>query len=487
MIGTCDRRGREASGRGLGRDRRAAIALIAALAAPALLLSVAMGIEVAHWSVVQTETQRVADISALAGGAAYIAAVNAGTGSEQSSPQQQAATAAANVAELNGAAGTANRSWDASSATLSDNEITVRITSGVRNSADPAVQVSVRQVVPLGFAHLFDAAATTTLGATATSEILSVQQWNGPQPCVAALKSAAQGGAGITYTGWTTVTAIGCSIRSNANITETGSGNWNTEGLFAAGSVSIPNWVSDTDNNGNPVIPQQNAGTIPDPYASNTAMQNSFTAAAKSTGPSIACSNQNCGLAAGTPNGSFNGSYCAGQGTGSVTCTLEPGSYGSFQVTSGGPYTFNLQPGLYYFNGNVNLTNYTTTNASAVTIITTGTFTGANTFNFNLSAPTPAQAADTGGIAGIAMAGTTSGSLSVSGEVQMQITGVMYFPNATFTGQGSTTAGSSSCFELLAGSVSLQGNSGYSGTCPSLNTTPFGSTYQASSSVALVR
>ena len=202
------------------------------------------------------------------------------------------------------------------------------------------------------------------------------------------------------------------------------------------------------------------------------------------TGSLIACSNQHCGLANGAPNGTYNGSYCAGQGTGTVSRTLQPGSYGSFNVTSGGPYYFTLEPGLYYFNGNINLTNYTVTTGSAVTIITSGTFNGANTFDLTLTAPTAAQAAVNGGIAGLALAGSTSGTVTVSGNPQISITGVMYFPNASFSGAGSTTAASSSCFELLAGNISLSGDSGYFGTCPQLNATSFGSTYAASSSLS---
>ena len=375
------------------------------------------------------------------------------------------------------------------------------ITSGVRTPADPAVQVTVRRAVPLLFAHIAVDSAAISLAARGTAEDTSTMQWSGAQPCVAAFQTAAQGGSGITYTGWTTMNAIGCSVRSNADIVETGSGGWNTEGIIAAGTVTIPFWVSNTDNKGATLTPHPNAGTIPDALATNPALTTAFTKAAQSTGPSIACSNQKCGLANGAPDGSYNGSYCSGQGQGSVTCTLAPGSYGSFEVTGGGPYTFNLQPGMYYFNGNIDLTNYTTTNGSAVTIITTGTFNGANTFNFNLSAPDATQAANNGGIAGIALAGNTANPitsstvngcnttsvLAVCGDPHITITGVVYFPNGTFSGQGSTTASSSSCFELFAGSVTLSGDSGYSGTCPSLDAPGFGSFYSAVTSVALVQ
>ncbi len=482
----------------LAWDRRAGVALITALSMPVLLMSVAMGVEVSHWSAQQLDLQRTADLAALAGASAYGSALAQGDTAAQAA--SVGAAGAADVAELGGAAG-GSRSWSPAAKTLTDNQITVLITSGVKNPADPAVQVTVRRAVPLLFARIATSVEAVSLAARGTAEDTSTMQWSGAQPCVAALQTAAQGGSGVTYTGWTTMNAIGCSVRSNADIVETGSGGWNTEGIIAAGTVTIPFWVSNTDNKGATLTPHPNAGTIPDALATNPALNAAFTAAAQSTGSQIACSNQHCGLPEGAGNGTFNGSYCNGQGTGSVTCTLQPGSYGSFEVTGGGPYTFNLQPGMYYFNGNIDLTNYTTTNGSAVTIVTTGTFNGANTFNFNLSAPDATQAANTGGIAGIALAGNTAhpitsstvnacnttSVIAVCGNPQVHITGVVYFPNGTFSGQGSTTASSSSCFELFAGSVSLSGDSGYSGTCPSLGAPGFGSFYSAVTSVALVQ
>lgn len=462
---------------GLPRERRAAVALVAALAAPVLLAAIALGVEVAHWSAVQLDTQRVADLAALAG------AQSAASGASV----QEAANAAANVAELNGATGADTRSWNAATRVLTDNTVTVGAVSGLRKSTDAAFKVVVTQSVPLVLAGLISTASAETLMATATAEAMSNQSWGGAQPCVAALKTAAQGGAGITYSGWTTMKAIGCAIRSNAGLTETGSGAWNTQGIYAAGAISIPFWVSNTNNAGATLTPTPNDGTIPDPYASNTPLQTALANADSLPGSSIACSNQHCGLAEGAPNGTYNGSYCSGQGTGTVSCTLQPGNYGSFNVSSGGPYYFTLEPGMYNFNGNINLTNYTVTTGSAVTIVTSGTFTGANTFDFTLTAPTAAQAADTGGFAGIALAGNTTDTISVSGDPQVSITGVLYFPNATFSGAGSTTAASSSCFELIAGSISLTGASGYSGTCPQLGATSFGSTYVSTALAELVQ
>jgi len=239
----------------LGADRRGAIALIAGIAAPVLLGAIALGVEVAHWSSVQLDTQRTSDLAALAG--AQSAAGGATT--------QEAANAAASVAELNGASGATTRTWNAATNVLTDNTVTVSLVNGVHTSNDKAFQVAITKSVPLVLAGLISSASAETLRATATAEVMSTQAWAGPQPCVAALKTAAQGGTGITYTGWATMTAIGCSIRSNAGLTETGSGNWNTQGIYAAGSISIPFWVSDKNNAGATLTPIANAGTIPDP------------------------------------------------------------------------------------------------------------------------------------------------------------------------------------------------------------------------------
>src|SRR5581483_2225473 len=111
----------------------------------------------------------------------------------------------------------------------------------------------------------------------------------------------------------------------------------------------------------------------------------------------------------------INGSYCTGQGSGSVTCYLYSGNYGSFTVSSGGPYYFYWNPGGYVFNGNFSMTNNTTSyNASSSggeTIFVAGQFNGSNTCNFNLTAPstTVMPSPSTAGpwqIAGVVLAGS---------------------------------------------------------------------------------
>ena len=63
--------------------------------APAMVMTLAMGIEITDWSVKNLELQRVADAAAWAGAKQYVATSNA----------QVATGTASDVAEMNGATG----------------------------------------------------------------------------------------------------------------------------------------------------------------------------------------------------------------------------------------------------------------------------------------------------------------------------------------------------------------------------------------------
>jgi hypothetical protein len=223
-------------------------------------------------------------------------------------------------------------------------------------------------------------------------------------------------------------------------------------------------------------------------------MQDAITHDSATSGPSISCSNQQCGMPA-TSGGTYNGSYCTGQGSGSVTCYLKPGNYGSFTVGSGGPYYFNYAAGGYVFNGTVSLTNTTTHNGTGVTVFTTGTFTGSNTFNYNLTAPSTTVDPGSAGpwqIAGVVLAGPTNGAVTLSGNPQFLVTGVVYFPNATFSSQGSNGLGASgtSCLEIIADNITLSGATYVNSSCSGVNALTFNSqpgTSTTTYSTALVR
>lgn len=453
------------------RCRRSSVAIVAAMLAPVLAGATGLGIEVSNWSVEQMRMQRAADMAALAGAITYTNAIN--NGSTTAAAAQSAANAAANLAEVNHVPGPSAPSWDSSTQTLTDSNLTVRITNGVRSASDTAVNVTVHESVPLMLARLVTSVSAVTVTGTSMAELIGNGNGSstGPQPCVFALQTAADGGTGISANGYTNVNAPGCTLRSNSSMYFTGGGSFNTGGLYADGSIYMPNWVKVKGG----VYP--NNGVVTDPYLSNTTLQTALTNVSSVTGPNIACTNQQCGLPSSSGS-SFNGSYCSGQGSGNVTCYLKPGNYGSLTALGGGPYVFNFAPGLYMFNGNIDLENYTTSNGTGVTIVLSGYFKGANSFNFYVTAPSSAQTASTGGITGVVLAGKTNQTAIIENNPAFVADGVVYFPNATFDASAAPTLGASNntCLEIIAANILLSGNTYLQSNCSSVNAQGFGST-----------
>ncbi|HVC61240.1 MAG TPA: hypothetical protein VND19_12865 [Acetobacteraceae bacterium] len=504
----------------LHRCRRATVAIYIAMLAPVLAGAVALGVEVTSWSDAQLGLQLTADASARAGAISCFDYTLASGGScrNNSTAAQTAATLAAQLAEQNGATGTSTPTWNAATSTYADNQITAQIVTGVRQSSDAAVQVTVQKTVPLTISRIFTSTPSVTVSASSIGEVTSSSSGgSGGQPCMVALQTKAQGGTGLSAAGSINVNASGCTLVSNNGFSDSGGGSFTLAGIYSVGplasstsaaapNVMIPCWVpingsSEAQNGCSPwpssgllqsnVYVHPNSSVIPDPYASNAAMQAAMAGAASTTGASIACSNQHCtytpqgGSATAVPSVSggtaLNGTYCTGQGTSSVSCYLQPGDYGGFAVTSGGPYYFIFASGGYVFNGNIDLTNNTTSSGSSsgtgVTIFTTGTFTGANTFNFTLTAPST-TVSNPGGpwqIAGVVLAGSTTQTVSLSGNPQFQVTGVVYFPTATFDSQGYNGLGASttSCMEIIAGSITVTGATYVSSGCSAVNAESF--------------
>jgi hypothetical protein len=480
--------------------RRASVGVWIAVMAPGLIIAASMGIEIGSWASAKASVQRAADLSAIAGAANYQSTTNA----------QTAATFAARMAQMNGGIGTASLTWSgtcstpctsACTVTGTDNQITAQVIlcSGWTKTSDPMLKVTVQKTVTsLLSAPLFNTSPTHTITATGTAELVTTTGTpsgaGAGQPCLLALSTSGTiSGAGSTY--WT---MRNCTVRSNGTIgVHGGGGPLSTAGFFAGGAISIDTWITSTGGQ------YPNDGTITDPYASNTAVQSAFTTTAGLSGAaSISCGttggvlgsagqytgNNNCNGTNTLPNG---GTCVTGSG---VTCTMYPGNYGAWNVPQGGPYTFNMQPGLYQFNGPITLTNSTTTNGTGVTIVSTGAFTGSNSFNFNVTAPTPTQVASTGGIAGVVLASNSTTTATISGNAAFNVAGVVYFPNANFDASGASCNSSSPCFgnnstvclEIIAQSIETTGNSNFNSDCTSYGASTFTSVSGSTTTVARV-
>lgn len=420
----------------LAADRRGSVALMSGIMIPVLVMGLAMAVEVTSWSVSKLEMQRIADTAAWAGANRYAA----------NSDAQIATGAAADLAEINGASGTSNRTWNAT--TLTDNRITAQVIAGVRDSTSKAVKVTVSRSIPKTVSLIFPSNQTSvTISAVAIAEIGSL----GPQPCITALGGGVDGittGTDVTMTGNASLTATGCSLRSNDGISQSGGGSINVSGIYAGGSIS-----------GSAICCgiYANAGQIPDPYAGNTAVQTALNALSAGSGSAVSVQ----------PNKSQS---------------ILPGTYSRLDVQG----TLTLSPGLYTINGDVSAGSQGVISGTGVTIVMSGTLSTVGGSTLSLSAPTTSPTGSA--IPGVLLAGRSSTTMSFLGNSTSGVRGALYFPNANLKFGGSSSSGSSTCTEIIASTVTLVGTSNMSSSdcAPIYGLGKFGS-LPATSAVSLVQ
>lgn len=440
-------------------DRRGVVAMTIALTAPVLLMALGMGIEISRWSITQVELQRIADAAALAG------AMNL---SKQTTKNvQTAAQAAGNVAVLNGATGQTTPTWTSSTQTLVDGTVTVAIIPGVRNSTDTAFQVTVTQSVPLYLATLLTSATSRTISATAIAELTS--SGGTAEACVVALQddgSTNTSSMDIELSNGASISTNGCVLRSDGSASFTGGSKVNAN-VVAAGTINFSNGAS----LGSGYTTQAGAGQIPDPFATNTTLQNDITAASSSGGPQLNCTSYTC-----------------------INTTYQPGTYSSITASNGA--TLNLAPGLYTVNGPVNFGGGATINfpPAGVTIIATGNITinnGANVVNFTAATNSSAVA---GAIPGIVLATSATNSncsngypaaICLAGGASFAYSGAMYSPNGTLSIGNGVKNSSTGCTMVIAADFILTGGGSFSNSCSTYGLSPIYTTNNTT--VALVQ
>ena len=225
--------------RAFAGDRKAAVSIIAALSLPALIAFSSLVAEYGHGLLVKTENQRVSDLASYAGALAY-----------NSTASTDSMTAAVNqVAALNG---------------ISSSSVAATLVSSPSGDGNQAVRVNVSTTVPIYLASVVGGATSLSVKASSYAELnvqttgciialsagkriggrfladrdrgavrardaaaslgrggatsLSVKASSYAElnvqttGCIIALSA---GGAGVTLSGGTAVTATGCSVASN--------------------------------------------------------------------------------------------------------------------------------------------------------------------------------------------------------------------------------------------------------------------------------
>lgn len=354
--------GGRASIRAFCRDRRAGVTVILAIALPALLMLICAAIDLASLNADHSAMQDAADATALA-----------------MAKQLGVATAA----------GITARASDYADAQLGD--ITTR--DGVQVSTAIAADNSSVTVSLTGHRASFFGDLLPPGGWTLKAQATAVTMGELPL-CV--LSYGAAGGQNLHVANQSQVTASGCLVQSNGNITVDPTASLTSGMAQAVGNAQGPITPS----------PQSGAPAISDPFASLN----------------VAIPANNC-----SPfNFTFMSSGVNVLPSGVVHC-------GNYVVQNGA--TLQLAPGDHYFaQGQLQLQGNATLTGSDVVLI----FDKHSHFSFTQQATVNLSGRTSGPYAGfvIATTRTNTGTFNISSTAAEKLEGAIYIPSATLNVQG---------------------------------------------------
>ena len=325
---------------------------------------------------------------------------------------------------MNGLTGATTRTWDATSNTLTDNQVTVKKVTGVKASGNTAFQVALQQSVPLVVTKLVTSISSVTVSATGFAEIIS----NNIQGCLLMLGNSA---SALSMQNGAKVDEANCATQVNGSVSVSGGAKLTTSGVAAGGSISV--------SNGGSIVGTQkaNAGTFTDPYAGETAIINALASVSSASGSAMNVGN-------------------------GLTVTKSPGSYSGMNIDNGANVT--LSPGMYYINGQVNIAGGATVTGTGVTIVTSGQMSINNGTTVTLTAPTTASAA---GIPGVALVGKSAEDFALNGGSKFLITGVLYTPNAHIEADNGFGSSALTCSIFIAKTITINGGAKIANNCDS--------------------
>jgi len=404
-------------------DRSGAATLTLALTFTLLVGFAALGTEVAEWYSIRRTMQGAAD------SAAYSAATAKWNGAATAAFTSEAKSVTASYGftdEVAGAVITVNNPPATGSHTTDSN----------------AVEVLISRPQPLQLARMFlSGPPTLNTRAVATVNL-------GGNACVLALDRSDV--TDVSDNGNTTLNMNNCNLwvnsPSNSALNLVGQATINANAAFIAGNYSTSGQASLNTTAGT----FTGAAQANDPYADKAI-------------PSYSGCDQT--------NYSINGS--------DKSVSFTPGSSGIMVFCRGlsvsGGATVNLSPGTYIMNGgSFSVSGNSTINGTGgVTIILTGsgsdyaTASVAGGSNVNITAPT------SGPLAGLAFfqdrnapqPNNGNAPNSFTGGTNQNIKGAIYFPNQGVTFNRGTSTGGSSCTQLVALTITFNGNAAFNNNC----------------------
>ena len=168
------------------------------------------------------------------------------------------------------------------------------------------------------------------------------------------------------------------------------------------------------------------------------------------------------------------------QGSMNQSGSYTPGTYSGISLTAG--QTANLAPGVYVIDsGSIDLHGGATLSGDGVTIVltgsggTSGTVTIRGGSTVNLTAPT---SGDTAGIAIMQDRNAPQSSSSTfAGGTGQNITGAIYFPSQPVIFSGGTSTGGAACTQLIALTITFNGNADFNNNCAGTGTKGLGTSF----------
>ena len=415
----------------LGRDKRGAAAVLAAVATTSLLGAAGLAVEVGGWYLLRRNMQAAADAAALAGAVSF----------DDNGSATQAEAMARSVTSRNGFINGGNNT----TVTVTPDPGTKRVSVSVERPSTS------RLLSAAGFGG-----STKTVRASASAAVVDA----GAPPCVLALV------ASVSVGNNTDITASGCTLASNSAASDAfkvGSGGSVANGsgrITAANIVTHGGCEGCAEAMGSKLTLTRSP--VPSTYAAK--LDNRYSALDSWSPPSTDVSNQRCSA---MPTGNNRS-----------TVTLDAGCYDAIRVGSND--TVDLRAGVYYIRGGDlsvqgTLTCTSCTDAAGVSIVlvgNNGSAAGKVDINaqatVNLHASRQSTAPTLDGVVIYRRAPNAvpnqsgKGDIDINGGANLRLDGAIVAPTSWVTMGGNGATDPRSCNNFAVHSMEFRGNSNLS-------------------------
>lgn len=411
--------------RNLLRSRRGSVAFATVAAMVPVVGVMALGAEAGSWYVTKQHAQNAADTAAYSGGLRLACSLGPSCTDTQSVDYRAKESAARNSFCNSGDTSYPGSICSTSLPSSISQHVTVASLTSWNGAVGNFVQATVTQQQPAFLSKVLGS-SVITIAAMAVAKVDSLAQ----PPCVLALKDP------ITFQGSPTLTSPDCGISSNSTATNAIGFKGNNGIQVNAPSYTVGDCSQTGGRQCNQVRTYQQA--IPDPLS---ALNTAISALKTSDFP-----NKSCG---GSTIKSYEAGACYNAGNQNI-----------------GSITLN---GTYYFSGKVTINGSPIITGTATLVLFGGaslTITGGPTIQLTaMKSPAvpPALSSVKSLMTDLLIydgEAYSKNGVNISGNSSSYFNGTIYVPNTpvTYSGNSSTSAPSTGCYQLIAYAVNFSGD-----------------------------